>query len=182
MRHNIFQRYGKLSLSLAVFLASILFLTSCAGSDPAQDDWGQRYTSSTYEFSFVYPHEMEIKTEKDRDGAVTIHLEQTTGKAMQLVFYMVPDVLSQEELASEAQMLLDSSLYRIQSINKKGAEDVAGRQVTMIEALAGEKEIIKAGAAAFSDEGRSFFITVIAPEKNYEPAMDNLYRVVESVD
>jgi len=59
---------------------------------------------------------------------------------MQLVFYMVPDVLSQKELASEAQLLLNSSLYRIQSINEKGSEDVAGREVTIIEALAGEKK------------------------------------------
>ncbi len=179
---NFLKRDGSLSLLPIILIACGFLITSCAGSDPAQDDWGQKYTSDIYEFSFAYPQEMEIKTEKARDGAVTIHLEQTSGKDMQLVFYMVPDVLNQEELASEAQMLLDSSLYRVQSINEKGAEDVAGRQVTMIEALAGEKELIKAGIAAFSDKGRSFFVTVIAPEENYEPALDNLYRVVESVD
>ncbi len=179
---NFLKRYGSLSLLSIILIAFGLIITSCAGNDPAQDDWGQRYTSGMYEFSFEYPQEMEIKTEKVRDSVVTIHLEQTSRKDMQLVFYMVPEVLNQEELASEAQLLLNSSLYRAWSITEKGTEEINGHQVTLIEALAGEKEIIKAGTAAFSSGGRSFFITVIAPEENYEPAMDNLYRVVESVD
>ncbi len=180
--HKAFYKYGKVSLSLIIVAAFGLIITSCAGNDPAQDHWGQKYTSDLYEFSFAYPQDMEIKTEKIRNGAVTIHLVQTSGKAMQLVFYMVPEVFSQEELAAEAQMLLDSSLYRIQSIYEKGTEEITGHQVTLIEALAGEKEVIKAGAAAFSSGERSFFITVIAPEENYEPALENLYKVVESID
>ena len=53
---------------------------------------------------------------------------------------------------------------RIQSINKKGVEKIASHQVMLNEALTGEKQIIKAGAAAFSKERHSFFITIIAPE------------------
>lgn len=183
--HKALYKYDKISLCMVVVVIVIAFgliITSCAGNDPAQDDWGQRYISDMYEFSFAYPQEMEIKTEKVRNGAVTIHLEQTSGKAMQLVFYMVPDALGEEELASEAQMLLSSSLYRTQSITERDTEGIAGHQGTLIEVVAGEKDIIRAGAAAFSSRGRSFFITIIAPEENYEPALDNLYRVVESVD
>jgi len=179
---NFLKCYGSLSLLSIILIACGLIITSCAGNDPAQDDWGQRYTSGMYEFSFAYPQEMEIITEKVRDSAVTIHLEQSSGNDMQMVFYTAPEVLNQEELASEAQMLLNSSLYWVRSITEKGTEEITGHQVMLIEALAGEKEVIKAGAAAFSSGGRSFFIIVIAPEENYEPAMDNLYRVVESVD
>ncbi len=180
--HEASYKHGKISLSLIIVAAFGLIITSCAGSDPAQDDWGQKYTSDLYEFSFVYPQDMNIKTEIIRNDAVTIHLEQTTGTNMQLVFYSVPEAFGQEELAAESQVLLDSSLYRIRSIVEQETEEIAGHQVTLIEALAGEKEIIKAGAAAFSSGERSFFITVIAPEENYEPALENLYKVVESID
>lgn len=182
MKHNFFHRYGKLSLYLTVLLASILVVTSCTGSAPVQDDWGQRYRSEKYGFSFTYPEDMVIKTEKARNDVVTLHLEKSSGNDMQLIISVAQAAFSQEELASESYRLLSASLYRLQSIEEKGVQEIAGRQVTMIEALAGEKEKIKAGIAAFSADGRSFYMTIITLEENYEAAVDHLYMIIASAD
>jgi hypothetical protein len=119
--------------------------------------------------------------ETDREGTLTLRLEKQGDEAVNLVVTVLPVALNRDELLLEAQKMLEASLYRIQILHEAKEQEISGRRMILIDAVAGEKEKVLTRTAVFSDGKRTYLLTLLAKEAAFASAVAEFARVLASL-
>ena len=148
-----------------------------------QDGWTQKLPDRELKVFFPSLDGWTIVKETNRQGVLSYQLEQADDEeTIKLVATILPTILSDDELAVEAQSLLEAGLYNIQSMEEPGRKEVSGLHIVFIDAVAGEKESVYTRTAGFSAQGRSYFFIVLAKEESFLYAISELEKIFVSTE
>ena len=184
---KINQRLKNSKLPYVIFFCFTLLLPlslfSCNDDIILYDGWEQRLSELEPDFSYAYLNDWTAVKETYREGIVSLQLEQQIDDdTIILVVTILPIILNQNEIISETQKMLESSLYQLRSIQVEKLNDTLSQAVIMLDAVAGDKESIYVRSAGFSKSGRTYLFTVLAREESFPKATAELENILAAID
>lgn len=185
--------FNILKAILVIWLSfgALLFLNGCSeeivqqqNQHRIQDGWAQRLSSQEYSFTLPDLEDWTLVQETYRDGVVSLYLtQQVDDQTISLVATILPIVLYNDELVYEAQRMLESSLYRIQTLEEAEPIYISGVETILIDTVAGDKETIYVRTAGFTTGGRSYFFTILAGDQEiFEENTEKLELIIASIN
>jgi hypothetical protein len=150
----------------------------------SQEGWEQKISELEPDISFMSMEDWLTVKETYRRGVLTLQLEhQHDGNDLKLIITVLPIIYSQKELISEAQKMLESSLYKPQPIQQvKEAQEITNMPVIIIDTTAGGRDVIYVRSAGFTKNGHSYFITALTIEDQFPQAINALNEILVSID
>lgn len=160
-----------------------LLLVSSNAEDVFQEGWEQKISELEPDLSFIKLDDWATVKETYRRGVLSLQLDyQRDNNALKLVVTVLPILFDQNELISEAQRMLESSLYQPQPIQVKELKYFTNTPVVIIDTTAGERDAIFIRTAGFTRNGHSYLLTVLAREESSSQAIIAIEEILASID
>jgi len=99
-----------------------------------------------------------------------------------ILSYFPRAYFSEEEVKEEAERVLTSSLYHMEGDIERDSQEVAGKQVTVFSAAAGEREPMLARSAAISGKSGHAILTLINREEAEDYFSPYLGHLIKGLD
>ena len=185
-------------LSFIMIMVFLLFTAGCPTEDSADngtnnenevqqqesDEVDRDETLSEEGFEIHLPRDWTV-TERSASSQDTVEVvlessQDDRGKA--ILSYFPQDYFSEEEVKEEAERILTSSLYHLKEDIEKDLHEVAGKQVTVFSAAAGEREPMLARSAVISGKSGHAILTLINREEAEDYFSPYLGHLIKGLD
>jgi hypothetical protein len=139
---------------------------------PAGNVSFQEYSKNGISTSVPVPENWYIADGFERQGTLTVKLSNNKSDDTFIIFVVTPTEMNTAALVQTGEKLLSGSLYQPGTISKL-SQKIGSRNVQVLTADAGQNQVV-ARTAAFSERGKSYFLTLITREPNFEESVHTL--------
>jgi predicted small lipoprotein YifL len=187
------QRQTKKYIPLLVFIIAMALVAAGCGNQgtsftPPQSDkqatghyFDLVYENAAYNLSFSYPDQWTVTSESESNGVLTLKLNKAGNNSVSLVISVLPGEMPVTELVKNGEKFLTGSLYKARVPSATENKVLSGRPVTFLTAEAGERDSIKAKSALFSENGNSYFFTLLAQSVEFPVANETFELIVSGI-
>ncbi len=176
---------GKLPfLIFCCFAVSLpLLFVSINAEDVFQEGWEQKISELEPDLSFICLDNWTNIKETYQRGVLSIHLDRRyDNDLLKLVVTVLPIVYNQNELISEIETMLESSLYNPRPLQVEKIKYISDIPVIIVDTTAGERDLLFIRTAGFVREGRSYIITILARDESFSRAVAEIENLLASID
>lgn len=127
------------------------------------------YTNNDYGCSFSLPGGWKIEETKERQGILTLQVQDKGRESSYLVITVFPaERFTPAETLDEAERLLEKGLYVLQEpVERDELTLPSGDIIPLLGATAGRKETVEAATAVIYGSGFNALVTLIAREEHF---------------
>lgn len=155
--------------ALALLLAAIVLglLQGCAGRDSVQQ---VVYNNKAFGSSFQIPAGWQLMDETVREDVLTLQLQDNIRESSFITVTVFPaEFLSPDETVDQAEQLLRQGLYQIKEpVEHQELILSSGQKLTLVTALAGNRELVDAWSAVFCSSRFHALITLVARQEHFD--------------